>query len=220
MDADINTATAPMTVGNTDAQDCRVDPDRVLVENALIGNIEAFETLVLRHQTQIVNYAAAVMRDKNDAEDVAQQTFLRAYRALTKFRGESTFKTWLYRIATNVALTYLSRRDREKRMRNHSLDDDTSSVRASTIPSHGVDTETTVILRDAIDRALARLPNDLRIAVILRDVAGLDYKDIAKITGRPIGTVESRIFRGRQRLRSLLRPTVNPRSKNEAKNDV
>ena len=95
MNAAINTATLPMTVGNADALDSREDPDRSLVENPRPGNIDAFEALVLRHQTQIVNYAAAVMRNSNDAEDVAQQTFLRAYRALTKFRGESTFKTWL-----------------------------------------------------------------------------------------------------------------------------
>lgn len=220
MNAAINTATLPMTVGNADALDSREDPDRSLVENARAGNIDAFEALVLRHQTQIVNYAAAVMRNSNDAEDVAQQTFLRAYRALTKFRGESTFKTWLYRIATNVALTYLNRRDRERRIQSHSLDDDTLSVGVSAIPSRVANTETAVVLRDAIDRALATLPNDLRLAVILRDVAGLNYKDISEVTGRPIGTVESRIFRGRQRLRLLLRTTINPRSRNEAKDDV
>ena len=220
MAAGIDTITVTMTVGTADAQDSRVDPDREIVENARIGNTDAFETLVLRHQSHIVNYAAAVMRDSNDAEDVAQQTFLRAYRALAQFRGESTFKTWLYRIATNVALTHLNRRDRETRMRNHNLDDDTSSLKAFEIASQGIDTETNVVLRDTIDRALATLPNELRIAVILRDVAGLDYKEIADATGAPIGTVESRIFRGRQRLRPLLRPPTTPQSRNEAKDDV
>ena len=209
MNAGIDTITVTMAIGTADAPDSRVDPDRGTVENARIGNIDAFETLVLRYQSHIVNYAAAVMRDSNDAEDVAQQTFLRAYRALAQFRGESTFKTWLYRIATNVALTHLNRRDRETRMRSRSLDDDTSSLKAFEIASQGIDTETNVVLRDTIDRALATLPNELRIAVILRDVAGLDYKEIADATGAPIGTVESRIFRGRQRLRPLLRPPTH-----------
>ena len=220
MTAGIDTITVTMAIGTADAPDSRVDPDRGTVENARIGNIDAFETLVLRHQSHIVNYAAAVMRDSNDAEDVAQQTFLRAYRALAQFRGESTFKTWLYRIATNVALTHLNRRDRETRMRSHSLDDDTSSLKAFEIASQGIDAETNVVLRDTIDRALATLPNELRIAVILRDVSGLDYKEIADVTGAPIGTVESRIFRGRQRLRPLLRPPTTPQNRNEAKDDV
>ena len=105
-------------------------------------------------------------------------------------------------------------------MRSHSLDDDTSSLKAFEIASQGIDAETNVVLRDTIDRALATLPNELRIAVILRDVSGLDYKEIADVTGAPIGTVESRIFRGRQRLRPLLRPPTTPQNRNEAKDDV
>jgi RNA polymerase sigma-70 factor (ECF subfamily) len=182
-----------------------VDPDRTLVDEAAAGNVDAFESLVRRYQTRLVNYAQAIVRDSGEAEDVAQETFIRAYRSLGRFRGESSFKTWLYTIATNTARTALERRVRRERVGDQSLDDEAQTLRASSVPSGVPDPETTLVTHDAIDRALATLPADLRIAVVLRDVEGLDYKEIAKVTGSPMGTVESRIFRARKRLRGLLR---------------
>ncbi len=182
------------------------DPDRTLVDEAIAGNLDAFETLVRRYQTRLVNYAMAIVRDTGEAEDVAQETFIKAYRSLGRFRGESSFKTWLYTIATNTARTSLERRGRRERVGGQSLDDDTQTLSAGSVPSGLPDPETTLVTRDAIDRALATLPDDLRVAVVLRDVEGLDYKEIATVTGAPIGTVESRIFRARQRLRTLLQP--------------
>ena len=184
------------------------DPDRALVAAAVAGDRGAFEALVLRHQTRIVNYAMAIVKDPADAEDVAQETFIRAYRSLTRFRGESSFKTWLYTIATNAARTGLERRGRRSRLEDESLDDEAAPLAAGDVPAGGVDAETTLVRRESIDRALATLPPDLRVAVVLRDVEGLDYKEIAAATGAPIGTVESRIFRARQRLRPLLRPLM------------
>lgn len=183
-----------------------MDPDRTLVEEATEGSLDSFEALVRRYQTRVVNYAMAIVRDTGEAEDVAQETFIRAYRSLGRFRGESLFKTWLYSIATNTARTALERRGRRERIGNQSLDDDTQTLSAASVPSGQPDAETTLVSRDAIDRALATLSDDLRVAVVLRDVEGLDYKEIAVVTGAPIGTVESRIFRARQRLRTLLQP--------------
>ena len=187
----------------------QVDLDRALVDEAKSGSLDAFEGLVRRYQHRVVNYVQAIVRDSGEAEDVAQETFIRAYRSLGRFRGESAFKTWLYTIATNTARTALERRGRRERVADQSLDDDARALTVERVPSHGPDPEATLVTRDAIDRALATLPDELRVAVVLRDVEGLDYKEIAKVTEVPMGTVESRIFRARRKLRTLLRPLVN-----------
>lgn len=187
-------------------QTAAIDPDRAVVEDARAGDGGAFEALVLRYQARIVNYASAMVHDAGAAEDVAQETFVRAWRGLGRFRGESAFKTWLYRIATNVARTHLDRRGRQARIGDRSLDDETEPLQAGDVPSPAPDAETSLVRREEIDRALAELPDELRVALVLRDVEGLDYKEIAGVTGAPIGTVESRIFRARRRLRTLLRP--------------
>ena len=184
------------------------DPDRALVAAAVGGDRDAFEALVRRHQTRIVNYATAIVRDPADAEDVAQETFVRAWRSLTRFRGDSSFKTWLYAIATNAARTGLERRARRNRLEDESLDDEAAPLAAGDVPAGGPDAEAALVRRESIDRALAALPPDLRAAVVLRDVEGLDYKEIAAATGAPMGTVESRIFRARRRLRPLLQPLM------------
>lgn len=184
------------------------DPDRALVAAAVAGDRDAFEALVRRHQTRIVNYATAIVHDPADAEDVAQETFVRAWRSLTRFRGDSSFKTWLYAIATNAARTGLERRARRNRLEDESLDDEAAPLAAGDVPAGGPDAEAALVRRESIDRALAALPPDLRAAVVLRDVEGLDYKEIAAATGAPMGTVESRIFRARRRLRPLLQPLM------------
>ncbi len=182
----------------------RVDPDRAEVEAARTGDAGAFEVLVIRYQVRIVSYAAAIVRDASVAEDVAQETFVRVWKSLPSFRGESAFKTWLYRIASNVARTQLERSGRQARVGSESLDDEDAPLRTGDVSSGAADVETTLAAREAINHALAQLPAELRVAVVLRDVEGLDYKEIAEVTGAPLGTVESRIFRARRRLRSLL----------------
>ena len=178
------------------------DPDRALVDRARRGDIGAFETLVRTHQHRAVNFARALMSDAADAEDVAQDAFLRAYRGLRSFRGTSSFKTWLYQIVTNTARTHLARR---RNRGDRGGGDTTAASEATREPAAPDDVERDAIARDEIDRALATLPAEQREAVVLRDVEGLEYAEIAAALGVPIGTVESRLFRGRARLRSALR---------------
>lgn len=177
------------------------DQDEPLVGRARRGDAEAFGELVRAYQHRIVNFARAMVSDQGDAEDIAQDAFLRAYRGLGGFRGGSSFRTWLYQIVTNTARTHLARRRGRLEQPTGDLEnvaDAADVARASDGP------EAAVIQREAIDRALQALSPELREAVVLRDVEGLDYAEIAKVAGIPMGTVESRIFRGRARLRSLL----------------
>ena len=201
----VTTEQAALTAAHIERSEAdRADPDRGDVEAARTGDAGAFETLVVRYHVRIVSYAAAIVRDAGMAEDVAQETFVRAWTGLPNFRGESAFKTWLYRIASNAARTHLERSGRQARVGSESLDDEEASLRADEVPSGATDVEKILVTREAIDSALARLPEDWRLAVVLRDVEGLDYKEIADVTGAPMGTVESRIFRARRRLRALL----------------
>jgi RNA polymerase sigma-70 factor (ECF subfamily) len=138
--------------------------------------------------------------------------FVRVYRSLRSFRGESSFKTWLYSIVINVTRSHRSRRARQQPVWGDSGADDQMSFDT---PDGKPDVETSLMRREAIQRAIAQLPAEMREAVTLRDVHGLDYSEIARATGVPIGTVESRIFRGRQRLRRALEP-LRPHTASES----
>jgi RNA polymerase sigma-70 factor (ECF subfamily) len=184
------------------------DPDRRLVQAAATGEREAFDALVRRHQVRTYNFVRTLVNDAADAEDLTQEIFVRAFRAIGRFRGDSSFRTWLFRIAVNVARTHLGRRSRWRvpwRGPRDPEDDASSMPYDSPSPE---DLESDIVRRDAIDRALATLSPDLRNAVTLRDIEGLEYREIAKVLDIPIGTVESRIFRARQRLRPLLEPLM------------
>ena len=179
--------------------------DRRLVEAAAEGSREAFDELVRRHQTSILNLVRALTGGSADAEDLAQDVFVRAWRGLSGFRGESVFRTWLHRVAINVVQSHRGRASKLRRLFQvgpATPDPQEDPIESAADPA---DLEQDVILRDAIDKALATLPEELRIAVTLRDVQGLDYRAIAEITGAPIGTVESRIFRARARLKKELK---------------
>ncbi len=172
------------------------DADPELVARARKGDLDAFGDLVARHQAGLVRYLTHLVSNSSDAEDVAQEALLRAYRALKDFRGQSAFKTWLYQIATNAARTQLDKR-RTRR------EDQTHDVAEMDIAS-GDQLERRIVAHDQLRRALAELPDDWREAVILRDIEGLEYREIAEALAIPIGTVESRIFRGRQRLKQIV----------------
>lgn len=182
-----------------------MDADQELVARAAAGSREAFDDLVRRHQVSIVSLARALTNGSADAEDIAQEVFLRVWRSLRGFRGDSTFRTWLHRVAVNVIHSHHGRMSRLRRMfQPPSADPDaTDPIEQAADP---VNVESDVVMRDAIDKALASLPEELRVAVTLRDVQGLDYREIASVLDVPMGTVESRIFRGRQRLKPLLEP--------------
>ena len=150
-----------------------------------------------------------------DAEDLVQDTFVRAYRAVGQFRGDSTFRTWLHRIAVNVVRSHAARRsgrsDRRMLRYDRSVSPDTDrgdeEFEIGQVAANE-DLENAMVRRRMIDQALARLPPDMRLLITLRDVQGLEYREIASIMGLPIGTVESRIFRGRRRLRPMLEPLL------------
>lgn len=184
-----------------------MDVDETLVAQAARGNRDAFDELVRRYQPRMFQLVRILTRGDTETEDLVQDTFVRAYRAVGQFRGDSTFRTWLHRIAVNVVRSHAVRRN--SRGARHGLernegDDDTAIDRVTTDD----DLEDAVVRRRMIDQALARLPPDQRLLITLRDVQGLDYREIAVITGLPIGTVESRIFRGRRRLRPMLAPLL------------
>lgn len=183
----------------------QADPDQDLVTAAAAGNLDAFETLVGRHQTRLVGYLRGLTNADADAEDLAQEAFLRAYRSLKGFRGTSSFRTWLYQIATNVFRNWLEKRRNQAPIHAGSIDDPAPGMDEAVEPPGEMHAEEQHLQRDAIDRALAALPADQREAVLLRDVEGFEYREIAEQLGVPLGTVESRIFRGRSRLKELLR---------------
>lgn len=184
------------------------DPDRPLVAEAAAGSREAFDELVRRHQARIFNLARALVGNDGDAEDLAQEAFIRAWRAIGRFRGASAFRTWLYRVAINVIRSHLARRSQQRLIWGWWPRKGSDAEPREAVLAGSVDVETGLLRREAIDRALSALPPDMRVAVTLRDIEGLEYREIAETLGVPIGTVMSRIARGRARLRPLLAPLV------------
>jgi len=178
-----------------------VDFDRTLVAEAAAGSREAFDELVTRHQRRVYNLVRALCGDDPDADDLVQDIFVRTYRGIRRFRGDSAFRSWLYRIAVNVIQSHLARRRTNANFVHEDVDVE-SLVEQIPASEH---LEEDIVLRQAIDAALASLPDDLRVVVVLRDIQGLSYEEIAAAARIPLGTVDSRLFRARRRLRPLLR---------------
>jgi RNA polymerase sigma-70 factor (ECF subfamily) len=165
---------------------------------------EEFDDLVRDHAAAIVNLARAMTGSDADADDLAQETFVRAWRGFSRFRGESSVRTWLHGIALNVIRTHRAKRSRAGQLFNVFSRRDAEGEDPLERMAAAGDLERELATRDALDRALATLPADLRETLVLRDVQGLDYREISAVLGVPIGTVESRICRARQRLKPLL----------------
>lgn len=182
--------------------------DQQLVERVQKGDKRAFDLLVVKYQHKIFAIIGRYVRDHSEVQDVAQEAFIKAYRALANFRGESAFYTWLYRIAINTAKNYLVARNR----RPPSSDVDVEDAEFYTGNEALTDMESPErsLLRDelqaTVDRAITDLPEDLRTAVTLREMEGLSYEDIAAIMDCPVGTVRSRIFRAREAIDRAIKP--------------
>ena len=183
------------------------DVDRALVSRARRGDLAAFEMLVGRYQPVVSRQVRSIVgRRCLDADDITQEVFVRAYRFLGRFRGDSSFGSWLYRVTVNVTRSHHGRRVRQQPVWGDSGEGTAASVIDSC--QHADDLERDFAQRDLIDKALATLPEGLRRSIVLRDLHGLDYQEIAAVTGVPLGTVESRLFRARQRLRPMLTPLL------------
>lgn len=185
--------------------------DRELVQRVQNGDKAAFDILVRKYQFKIIKLISRYVHDQSEALDVAQEAFLKAYRALQGFRGESAFYTWLYRIAINTAKNYLVAQGR----RPPGSDIDAQEAEQYEGQSFLKEYETPErnLLKDEIEatvfRAIEELPEDLRTAITLREFEGMSYEEIAQTMGCPIGTVRSRIFRARESIDNKLRPLLN-----------
>jgi len=176
------------------------DSDRLLVERTQRGDLRAFDLLVLKYQSRVMHVVMRFVRDADEAEDVAQEAFIKAYSAINNFRGDSAFYTWLFRIATNAAKNHLVARGRRTPVLDVDIDDalmhdENQRLVEDESPQAALETQE---LEAVIKRAVQDLPDELQTALCLREFDGLSYEDIAVIMNCPIGTVRSRIFRGRE----------------------
>ena len=188
------------------------DIDQQLVARAQRGEKHAFELLVAKYQRRLLRLISRLVRDPAEAEDVAQEAFIKAYRALPQFRGDAAFYTWLYRIGVNTAKNFLVSQGRraptstEKDAEDAETFEDGEQLRDINTP------ESLLMSRQvatAVNVAMERLPEELRTAVTLREIEGLSYDEIAEVMNCPIGTVRSRIFRAREAIALELRPLLD-----------
>ena len=194
-----------------------LDADALLVERVKRGDVRAFEMLVVKYQRRIERLIGRMVRDADLVQDIAQESFIRAYRALPQFRGESAFYTWLYRIAVNTAKKTLSDLKRDPLVFESARsvgEDGEETSRAENELSDGETPESLMASKEvahAVNAAIEALSEDLRQAITLREIEGLSYEEIAEIMNCPIGTVRSRIFRARESIAARLRPLLDTR---------
>jgi RNA polymerase sigma-70 factor (ECF subfamily) len=188
------------------------EADQVLVERVQSGDKQAYGLLVSKYQRKLLRLISRLVRDPAEAEDVAQEAFIKAYRALPSFRGESAFYTWLYRIGVNTAKNWLVANGRRAPTSTELNNEDAENFGESDL-LHDVETPERLLMTkqigDTVNAAMAALPDELRTAITLREIDGLSYEDIAQVMDCPIGTVRSRIFRARESIAVKLRPLLD-----------
>ena len=190
------------------------DSDLLLVERTVAGDQRAFELLVIKYQRRIERLIGRMVRDVDLVQDIAQETFIRAYRALHQFRGEAQFYTWLYRIAVNTAKKSLLDMKRNPVISENAFgapDDEDETSQAGHELTTQETPETVLAAKEiaaVVNAAMQALPEDLRQAVTLREIEGLSYEEIADAMNCPIGTVRSRIFRAREAISAKVRPLL------------
>lgn len=195
------------------AVDKAPDSDALLVERTVAGDQKAFELLVIKYQRRIQRLIGRMVRDVDLVEDIAQETFIRAYRALGQFRGEAQFYTWLYRIAVNTAKKALMDLKRNPSVSENAYksddDDETSRVENElTSPETPETLLASKEIANIINQAMQDLPEELREAITLREIEGLSYEEISEAMNCPIGTVRSRIFRAREAISAKVKPLL------------
>ena len=186
------------------------DTDQQLVQRAQRGDLRAFDLLVLKYQGRIAALVSRYVSDAGELEDVTQEAFIKAYRALGKFRGDSAFYTWLYRIAVNAAKNHLVAKGR--RPGANATIEDAEGLDEGGLLSESASPEALAMggeLAEVVESALNGLPDELKAALMLREFDGLSYDDIADVLGCPVGTVRSRIFRAREAIDQRVREQIS-----------
>ena len=193
------------------------DTDAILVARTVAGDKKAYELLVIKYERRIQRLIGRMVRDVDLVEDIAQETFIRAYRALAQFRGDAQFYTWLYRIAVNTAKKALMELKRDPTISENSFksgDDDETSPIENELTSF--ETPEAILaskeIAEMVNAAMAALPEELRQAITLREIEGLSYEEISELMNCPIGTVRSRIFRAREAISQRIKPLLENQS--------
>ena len=193
------------------------ESDLELVNRVKSGDTSAFDLLVIKYQRRVIRLISRMVRDPVEVEDIAQESFLKAYRAIPQFRGDSAFYTWLYRIAVNTAKNYLFSRGRRpipvSELNSNSEEGESFELHAVTDNSDTPEGSMVGMqIAEAVNRAVEKLPNELKTAVTLRELEGLSYEEISEAMNCPIGTVRSRIFRAREAIAEELKPLLDNQS--------
>lgn len=188
------------------------EADLLLVERVQAGDREAFGLLVGKYQRRLLRLIMRLVRDPAEAEDVAQEAFVKAYRALPNFRGESAFYTWLYRIGVNAAKNWLMAQGRRAPVMSEIADSEEEDAANDSLLRDDATPDRVLMSKqigETVNAAMDALPEDLRTAIVLREIDGLSYEEIAQVMDCPVGTVRSRIFRAREAIAIRLRPLLD-----------
>jgi len=184
--------------------------DKQLIDRVKNGEKAAYDLLVLKYQQRVINLVSRFVRNQSDALDVTQEAFIKAYRALPNFRGDSAFYTWLYRIAVNTAKNYLAVQSRRPSGNNYDVSEIEQIEGADALKEQA--TPENLLLKDELQatvlKAIEDLPEDLKTSIMLREIEGLSYEEIASVMECPIGTVRSRIFRAREAIGNEMKPLL------------